>query len=292
MSALATDDEHGTLSVHAQMFSGTRDIATQNLPSHALESIFQDVQITNASVASQSTPYADNAPTNLGGPVSVKHLHIAIDNHKNVGSLVASETSPQDVLQSYVQASFVDGLPSSIQSTDNSRPNAVPHLNGMTPQATQTATSSPSATMTFTALPTASIVHTENSNVNEPLWYSSQTPKWNEAIKQWTENPSTKDQPLKLKELMKDAVQNSPVETVDFLSQLQPSGEPSTKWRLRLKRCEPILNAAKGILMPLANLDPQKVAPIICASVLFGMNVSIPCSQVLVTEMTRSFSTE
>ena len=64
-----------------------------------------------------------------------------------------------------------------------------------------------------------------------------------------------------------------PIVNVDFLSQVQPDVKSSSKWRLRLKRCEPILNATRGIAVILAAADPHKVAPLIVHSVFAGINI-------------------
>ncbi|KAL8786151.1 MAG: hypothetical protein Q9195_008330 [Heterodermia aff. obscurata] len=126
----------------------------------------------------------------------------------------------------------------------------------------------------------SSIISPDNNVLTVPdTWFSDRTPKWNEAIKQWSQDPKTKHQWLELRKLILDALEPGKdtaeplVERAEFLTEVQPETKPSGKWRLRLKRCEPILNAAKGFVMPLANLDPHKIAPIACASVFFGFNI-------------------
>lgn len=102
-----------------------------------------------------------------------------------------------------------------------------------------------------------------------PTWVSNRTPYWNQAIATWQESEKGKIECAALETL----VNNRPIDNVDFLSQVQPDVKSSSKWRLRLKRCEPILNATRGIAVTLAAADPHKVAPLVVHSVFAGINI-------------------
>ena len=102
-----------------------------------------------------------------------------------------------------------------------------------------------------------------------PTWVSDRTPCWNQAIATWQESEKGKTECATLETL----VNNRPIDNVDFLSQVHPDVKSSSKWRLRLKRCEPILNATRGIAITLAAADPHKVAPLIVHSVFAGINI-------------------
>jgi hypothetical protein len=64
-------------------------------------------------------------------------------------------------------------------------------------------------------------------------------------------------------------------------TQFQPAAETSQQTTLRLKRWVPVLASVRGIAAPIAALDPHKVAPIICASVFFGIEVNNTLSSVI-----------
>jgi len=259
----------------AAELAGEQDTESRDRPSHPLDRTSQAVQVTEVSVASPLTRSVDDVRPNLSRPTAATRRHEAADTHSNTDTSIASPTLPQDALPAAVHAPLVGSLPSSTQSAGAPQLDALPVLNtNTTTQEAQTAASSQPTTITASASPVANTIETGSSQPVESLWYSRRTPRWNEAIKRWKEDSNTKDQYLELEKLMKDAV-DSPIERADFLSQLQPTSKPSSKWRLRLKRCEPILNAAKGLVTSLASLDPHKVAPIICTSVFFGLNVSI-----------------
>ena len=100
-----------------------------------------------------------------------------------------------------------------------------------------------------------------------PTWVSDRTPCWNQALATWQESEKGKTECAALEKLMNKK------DVVDFLSQVQPDVKSSSKWRLRLKRCEPILNATRGIAVTLAATDPHRVAPLIVHSVFAGINI-------------------
>ena len=117
---------------------------------------------------------------------------------------------------------------------------------------------------------TTNVVETENLLTNP--WISKRTPLWNEAIHNWMKTKEGKSQCEELERLMADASVQS-VEQPGFLSQLRPEAESSGKWLLRLKRCEPIINATRGIAVTLANTDPHKVAPLVVHGVFACINI-------------------
>ena len=106
-------------------------------------------------------------------------------------------------------------------------------------------------------------------------WYSKRTPRWNDAVKMWkAENPKGC---LEL-ETMTARMMMSPTQGANFLSQFQPASGSSKQIATRLKRWQPTLAAVRGIGMSVAALDSHKIAPIICASVFFSIDVSNPSS--------------
>lgn len=114
-------------------------------------------------------------------------------------------------------------------------------------------------------------IHEAFSVVVKASWTSDRTPLWNEAIVKWTETDKGKEECAELEKLVDDTLGG--IESPEFLAQLQPSVRNSSKWRLRLKRCEPILNATRGVAITLANADPHKIAPLVVHSVFAGINI-------------------
>ena len=158
-------------------------------------------------------------------------------------------------------------------STDVQQLDALPALDIKTIPQAQKIASPQSTTTTASASPAAKAVDATNSPPAK-IWYSERTPIWNDAVEQWQKDPATKDQHLMLEKLMKSAVD---AERPDFLPQPEPSAKHSSHGSLRAKLFfEPTLNAARGIVMPLANLDPFKAAPLFGALVFFGLTVSVP----------------
>ena len=103
------------------------------------------------------------------------------------------------------------------------------------------------------------------------LWYSKRTPKWNDVVKRWSIEDEEGYREL---EKMTDGVIKSPIERIDALSGFQPASASSNQIPARLKRWQSTLAAFRGISMSLAALDPHKIAPIICASAFFSIDVS------------------
>ena len=109
------------------------------------------------------------------------------------------------------------------------------------------------------------------STTSEPLWYFKHAPKWNDAVQKWKgEKPK---EYLEL-ETNTTGVIKSSSEGIGFLSQFQPASKSSKQIKARVKRLQPTLAAVRGIGMSIAAIDPHKIAPIICASVFFSIDVS------------------
>lgn len=64
-----------------------------------------------------------------------------------------------------------------------------------------------------------------------------------------------------------------PNKIIDVVSQIQVEKESSSEIKAQLKKWQSTVAAVRGISMSVAALDPHKVAPIICASVFFGIDV-------------------
>ena len=102
-------------------------------------------------------------------------------------------------------------------------------------------------------------------------WYSESTPKWNDAVNRWMAENSKGYLEL---ERMTDGVTKLPIERVNALSRFQPASNSSKHITARVKRWQSTFTAIRGIGMSVAALDPHKIAPIICASVFFSIDVS------------------
>ena len=102
-------------------------------------------------------------------------------------------------------------------------------------------------------------------------WCLKHAPKWNDAVLKWKE-----EDPKGYLELETNTAGmiKSPSGETDFLSQYQPASKSSKQIKARVKRLQPTLAAFRGIGMSIAAIDPHKIAPIICASVFFGVDVS------------------
>ncbi|KAL8792548.1 MAG: hypothetical protein Q9195_004847 [Heterodermia aff. obscurata] len=98
------------------------------------------------------------------------------------------------------------------------------------------------------------------------------TPLWTETIAEWkkTKNGAKRCADL---ELLANNASSKSLADPEFLSDILPGMKNPSKWRLRLKHCEPILNATRGIAVTLANTDPHKIAPIIVNSIFAGINI-------------------
>ena len=132
---------------------------------------------------------------------------------------------------------------------------------------------------------------TEPVGATKPMkapWYINQTPQWNAAVETWkADNPAHF---LELEQMTEERP-TMPDSGIDTLFHLQPANKSSSEMAARWKRWQPALASARGIVMAAANFDPHKVAPIVCASVLFGIDVSILCCLLMLADSTRSSST-
>lgn len=104
----------------------------------------------------------------------------------------------------------------------------------------------------------------------EAPWYHSRTPEWNAAVKAWKAKS-----PAQFEEMQNMVKANNAqsISGLDSLFHLPHGKEISSEKRTRLKRWQNPLASARGIAMTAANFDPNKIAPIVCASVLFGVDV-------------------
>lgn len=128
----------------------------------------------------------------------------------------------------------------------------------------------------------------DSTEPSEAPWYFKRTPQWNAAVVIWgAEYPAHF---LELKKLTERST-TTPMSGADALFRLQPAKESSNEIVARMKRWQPALASARGIAMAAANFDPHKVAPIVCASVLFGINVSKLCHLLMLANNARLFST-
>ncbi|KAI9659856.1 MAG: hypothetical protein M1821_001208 [Bathelium mastoideum] len=120
------------------------------------------------------------------------------------------------------------------------------------------------------------ITNNASSAVDDKLWYSEKTPKWNEAVKQWKAGLGEK----KFAELVRSAKAangSAADESGDWLCKLRPAEESSKQTTARLKRWTPVLASVRGIAMTASAADPHKIAPIVCASLFFGLDILFNC---------------
>ena len=98
------------------------------------------------------------------------------------------------------------------------------------------------------------------------------SPLWTQTIAEWRKTKDGAERCADL-ELLANNAHSKSLADPEFLSDILPRMKNSRKWRLRLKHCEPILNATRGIAVTFANTDPHKVAPIIVHSIFAGINI-------------------
>ncbi|KAI0180788.1 hypothetical protein GGR52DRAFT_521662 [Hypoxylon sp. FL1284] len=97
-------------------------------------------------------------------------------------------------------------------------------------------------------------------------------PTWNAAVEKWqTENPEQYAELGKI--IMSDKGGDSTLKRVDELLHFKPSANSSHQTTARLKRWLPSLAAVRGIAMSVAALDPNKIAPVVCASIFFSIDI-------------------
>ena len=119
-------------------------------------------------------------------------------------------------------------------------------------------------------------------------WYLDQTPHWNAAVETWKVGNPTNF--LELEQMIVERP-TMPDSGIDTLFHLQPANQSSNEMAARWKRWQPALASARGIVMAAANFDPHKVAPIVCVSALFGIDVSMLCCLLVPADSARLYST-
>ena len=116
------------------------------------------------------------------------------------------------------------------------------------------------------------VTNNASSAVDDKLWYSEKTPKWNEAVEEW--KAGHVEEFDELMRSAKAANESAADESGDWLFKLRPAEKSSKHTAARLKRWQPVLASVRGIAMTASAADPHKIAPIVCASVFFGLDVS------------------
>lgn len=168
------------------------------------------------------------------------------------------ESSTQQGTQSAQSAPGIGRTPIAFPETTNAATNPNSSVIGVVASAPTLAVGAGDTTITQASGPSL-----------ESTWILDRAPCWNQALKDWQGTAKGRAECTALEALMAD---RQPDDS-DFLRQLTPDVKGSSKWRLRLKRCEPIWNATRGLSVALANLDPHKVAPIAVHSVFAGINI-------------------
>ncbi|KAI1451725.1 hypothetical protein F4805DRAFT_74695 [Annulohypoxylon moriforme] len=106
-------------------------------------------------------------------------------------------------------------------------------------------------------------VSIDRTTQSKSLWSSENTPKWNEAVKKWS-GDNQEDY-----ETLVNFVGNKSSEPVCFELAEYTSREVSA----RIKRWLPVISGIRGLAMTFANLDPYKIAPLVCSSVFFAIDI-------------------
>lgn len=120
---------------------------------------------------------------------------------------------------------------------------------------------------------------------HQTLWHSKNTPIWNEAVEKWKS-----DSPKQYAELdkLRARFDSSHIDKADEFFRLASSKPSSNQATARTKRWLPVLAAIRGITMTAAALDPHKIAPIVCASVFFSIDVNVSISVRNLATLSRS----
>jgi hypothetical protein len=110
-------------------------------------------------------------------------------------------------------------------------------------------------------------------DVGSQFWTRSDRAQiWSEAVKTWETKYADKYEEL---QKMKEKLDNSRIKNVDKIFGLTKETPDSKATLQRVKRYLPSLGVFKGLVMTAASLDPHKVAPIVCASIFFSLEVRI-----------------
>ena len=131
----------------------------------------------------------------------------------------------------------------------------------------------------------------DSTGATKPMkapWHLNQTPQWNAAVETW--KAVCPAHFLELEQMIEERP-TMPGSGVEALFHLQPAKKSSSEMAARWKRWQPALASARGIVMAAAKFDPHKVAPIVCASVLFGIDVSKICCLLLLADSARLYLT-
>ena len=110
-------------------------------------------------------------------------------------------------------------------------------------------------------------------DVGSQFWARSDRAQiWSEAVKTWETKYAEKYEELQKR---KTKLDNSRIKNVDKIFGLTEETPDSKATLQRVKRYLPSLGVFKALVMTAANLDPHKVAPIVCASIFFSLEVCI-----------------
>jgi len=117
---------------------------------------------------------------------------------------------------------------------------------------------------------------TENKHQQSPESPLARTgksaPKWNLALTNWC------DENQKAYNALNEAIDGAlddPDKVFDSLSDMLDDEETSGS-KEKLKKVQPTVAALRGITMAAASLDPHKIAPVVCASIFFSIDVRNP----------------
>ncbi|MCJ1470251.1 hypothetical protein MMC07_008896 [Pseudocyphellaria aurata] len=111
---------------------------------------------------------------------------------------------------------------------------------------------------------------------NDKLWYSEETPVWNQAMEEWRKDHRKDFDKFKARTagLEKKVTESSPGDNAwDWLTELKPVDKNPKQAAARLKRWQPVLSSLRGIAMGAAAFDPHKIAPIVCATIFGGLDI-------------------
>lgn len=103
---------------------------------------------------------------------------------------------------------------------------------------------------------------------------ASRAPIWHDAIKKFATDEKN------LYEGLKSAIETLIAQRVDGISTLVSSNniEKSNAWEptwvTKVRNGLPSLSTVQGLIMPISQHDPHKIAPAVCAAVFFTIRVS------------------
>lgn len=182
--------------------------------------------------------------------------------------------------------------PSSNPPTDTESPETLPSMSAVQVEPYLGATVAETVPLANTAIqpeiaPVAASARQPNADgtTNQaaqprPTLHTKGAPLWNQALEELKKHHS----PLYV--ALEDAMSKIPDPSDRIASDVfekirtkRMLKNPETSGILeRLKRWLPSLAAVRGITMAISALDPHKIAPIICASIFFSIDVSAVCS--------------